>query len=934
MHEVNAELGAARLREVLRVRGCAAGVAVATVGAAGLAGWVFDLSVLKSVSADWVSMKANTAVGFILLGMAIALLGAYPHSRRAGAAARALAGVAAAIGLLTLGEYVTGWDLGIDELLFADELTPVETAFPGRMAIATALGFVCLGVAVQWVDARGGFPAAARALAIATALIAALALLEYLYGVRIVIGVTLHTRMAVHTTLAFLAGAAGLVMVRPPLRVLDLLSGASGAGFMLRRLLPAAVVIPVLLGWIRLWGQHQGWYGMEFGLALVVIGNVAFLGALIGWSALELHGREEERDRAEQRFAATFEQAAVGIAQESPDGRLLLVNAKLCAIVGYDRDELLSKSCAELTHPDDLADELERRHQLLAGTRDTITLEKRCFCKDQSTVWVSVTSSLVRTATGAPEYFISVVEDISRRKLVEETLRTAEVRLRSLYESNLAGVALMDPEGAILDANPAFMAIVGCNREDVRDGRLRLGEITPPEHRARDESALAQLREGKAVPPWEKELIRKDGSHVPVLTGVSRMSDATGSLVAFVLDLSERRRLEDQLRQAQRMEVIGRLAGGVAHDFNNLLTPVLAYSQMLLDRTPPEDPSRIDLEEILHSAERGAALTRQLLAFSRKQVLQPRVLDLNPLIQETTNLLKSLIGEDIELRLFLTPDLHRVNVDPGQIEQVLMNLATNARDAMPRGGTLTIETSNVVLDAAYASSHPEVARGDYVLVAVSDTGTGIDRHSLARLFEPFFTTKEVGRGTGLGLATVYGIVKQSRGHIATYSEVGRGSTFKIYLPRTTAEADSAVEEAPAPTVVRGIETLLVAEDDDALRVLIAKVLGDLGYTVLQATSGESALMLAKQHLGTIDLLITDVIMPGMSGRELTQQVKVTRPALRVLYISGYTENAIVHHGVLDEGTELLEKPFTPTSLARRVRSILDRPWGSAPERSA
>ncbi len=934
MHELDTKPEAERLREVLRVRGCAAGLAVAAIGAAGLAGWVFDLSVLKSVSADWVSMKANTAVGFVLLGMAIALLGVYPHSRRARAAARALAGVAAAIGLLTLGEYVTGDDLGIDELLFADEPTPVETTFPGRMAFVTALGLVFLGAAVQWVDARGGLPAAARALAVVTALIAAFALLEYLYGPRISIGVALHTRMAVHTTLAFLAGAAGLVMVRPSLRVLDLLSGDGAASFMLRRLLPAAIAIPVIFGWIRLWGQQQGWYGMEFGLALVVIGSVSILGALIGWSALEIHGREEERDRAEQRFAATFEQAAVGIAHESPDGRLLLVNAKLCAIVGYDRDELLSKSCAELTHPDDLAGEIERRQQLLAGTCDTITLEKRCFRKDRSTVWVSVTSSLVRATTGAPDYFISVVEDISRRKLGEETLRTAEARMRSLHESNLAGVVLTDPEGAILDANPAFMATVGCNREDVRDGRLRLGELTAPEHRERDESALAQLREGKTVPPWEKELIRKDGSRVPVLTGVSRMSDANGSLVAFVLDLSERRRLEEQLRQAQRMEVVGRLAGGVAHDFNNLLTPILAYSQILLDRTPPGDPSRIDLEEILHSAERGAALTRQLLAFSRKQMLQPRVLDLNPLIQETTNLLKSLIGEDIELRLFLTPDLHRVNVDPGQVEQVLMNLATNARDAMPRGGTLTIETSNVVLDAAYASSHPEVTPGDFVLVAVSDTGTGIDKRSLARLFEPFFTTKEVGRGTGLGLATVYGIVKQSRGHIATYSEVGRGSTFKIYLPRTTAEADAAVEEAPVPTVVRGIETLLMAEDDDALRTLITKVLEGLGYSVLAAASGESALMLAKQHLGTIDLLITDVVMPGMSGRELAQQIKAARPALRVLYISGYTENAIVHHGVLDEGTELLEKPFTPTSLARRVRSILDRPWSPTPKRSA
>ena len=416
----------------------------------------------------------------------------------------------------------------------------------------------------------------------------------------------------------------------------------------------------------------------------------------------------------------------------------------------------------------------------------------------------------------------------------------------------------------------------------------------------------------------------KQGATDYLLKGhIMRLCQAVTRAVHEAKEREERTRLETQLIQAQKMEAIGQLAGGVAHDFNNLLTAILGFADIALKRVGSKDPLTDDLGQIRNAGQRASELTRQLLAFSRKQIIAPRVVDLNTVVHGMEKLLRRVIGEDIDLITVLNPHLGRVKADVGQLEQVIMNLAVNARDAMPQGGKITIKSADADLDEAYARSHVAVKPGPYVMLAVSDTGCGMDKATLARLFEPFFTTKDKGKGTGLGLSTVYGIVKQSNGNIWVYSEPGQGSTFKIYLPR--------VEEplaAPRPGDVRksaagGSEVILVVEDDEMVRNLARVVLRQVGYAVLEAGNGDEALRLCEKHPGRIHLLLTDVIMPQMGGRELARRLKQLRPDLRIVFFSGYTSNAIVHHGILESGLAFLQKPFTLDALTQKVRAVLD-----------
>jgi PAS domain S-box-containing protein len=514
----------------------------------------------------------------------------------------------------------------------------------------------------------------------------------------------------------------------------------------------------------------------------------------------------------------------------------------------------------------------------------------------------------------------------AERAAAEAALRRNEQRFRALVEHSWDAIALFGSDGSILYGSPATTRILGYDLTEFV--QLNALELIHAEDR---DVVVGRLTESMANPGGRVDVAarvrHKDGSW-RFLEGVftNLLDDpSVGAIVNNYRDATERRSLESQVIQAQKMEAVGRLAGGVAHDFNNILTAIGGYTDLLLEDLPLDDPRRLDVDEIHRAADRAAALTQQLLAFSRRQVLQPKVIDLNALVSNVERLLRRLLGEDVLLATALASDVGRVRADPGQLEQVIVNLAVNSRDAMPGGGRLTIETSNVDLDAAYAAEHRTVVPGRFVVIAVSDTGSGMSADTQSHMFEPFFTTKEVGKGTGLGLATAYGIVKQSGGSIWVYSELGHGTTIKVYLPRV----DEPPEPLPAPAItdpasLRGSETILVVEDEPAVRSVARQVLARQGYTVLEAPDGQTALTMIAAGGPRVDLVLTDVVMPGMSGRALADQLARRCPGLRVLFMSGYTDDAIVRHGMLEPGLAYLQKPFRPDALAQKVREVLNR----------
>jgi two-component system, cell cycle sensor histidine kinase and response regulator CckA len=512
--------------------------------------------------------------------------------------------------------------------------------------------------------------------------------------------------------------------------------------------------------------------------------------------------------------------------------------------------------------------------------------------------------------------------DVTDRRRAEEKLR----KLSSAVEQAADIVVITDREGRIEYVNPAFELLTGYTREEAVGQNPRLLKSGTQDARFYQEMWQTILR-GEV---YRGVMInrKKNGELYYAEKTITPVRDFEGRITHFISndrDITERRKLEEQLLQVQKMDAIGQLAGGVAHDFNNLLMVISSYAELMMDTLAPDTALRHHGEEILKASRRAADLTRQLLTFSRKQVQVLRVLDLNHVLQDICQTLPRLIGEDMQLSLQLGKQLWPIKADPVQVEQIVMNLATNARDAMPHGGQLTLETRNVELDEDYCRVHPEAAPGEHILLAVSDSGAGINPAILPRIFEPFFTTKEKGKGTGLGLATIYGIVKQSGGHITVHSEAGAGSTFNIFLPRAPADA-AGLEQAPRSSQqLDGSETVLLVEDEDAVRESEREYLEQHGYTVLAAANGPAALELAASCGREIQLLVSDVVMPKMSGSELGEQLVARRPGLKVLYVSGYAENTVLQHGLADLGSRFLQKPFTLKALAAKIREVLDTP---------
>ncbi|HEU5260212.1 MAG TPA: response regulator [Gemmatimonadales bacterium] len=546
---------------------------------------------------------------------------------------------------------------------------------------------------------------------------------------------------------------------------------------------------------------------------------------------------------------------------------------------------------------------------------------------------ISEEQAVATMKAGASDYFakgqlkrlLPAIARELREAKGRAALRVSEASHGTLVEHAPVGIYRSSPEGRFLSVNAALVRILGYDSAaEVLQLDMTREVYADPTERQRllDRDTYTDREYDEVEATWK----RRDGSLLSVQLSVRAVRNAARHVEyyeTFVRDVTEQRRLQQQLVQAQKMEAVGRLAGGIAHDFNNLLTVITSYSDLLLEDLGRDDPKRDDVEQVRKAAEGAASLTRQLLAFSRQQVLEPRVVDLNVVVGGLRKMLQRVIGEDVEFATTLAPDLRAVRADVGQLEQVLMNLAVNARDAMPTGGKLTIETANVELDTDYTRKHHPAAAGHFVMLAVSDTGVGMDEATKARIFEPFFTTKGPGKGTGLGLATVYGIVKQSGGFVWVYSEPGHGTSFKIYLPRLDEPVDQGATSPAAAGVPRGTETVLVVEDAAAVRAVTRQVLERQGYTILEAPNGAAALHLAATHHGPIHLLLTDVVMPALSGRPLAERLTQLRPETRVLYTSGYTDDSIVRHGILEPGIAYLQKPFTPASLARKVRDVLD-----------
>jgi len=623
------------------------------------------------------------------------------------------------------------------------------------------------------------------------------------------------------------------------------------------------------------------------------------------------------------------------------DGTIVQVNSQAQDLFGYDRHELLGQK-VEMLVPESFRHQHHHHRENFVETPKTrrmgADLDLYGRRRNGSEFPVEISLSPVSTENGT--FVLSAIRDISDRKRIAEELRRANEELHRRtteqlgeYRSKLAliidssedAILSKDLSGIITSWNRGAEHIYGYRAEEVIGRHISL--LTPSDRPDEISEILEKIARGETIEHYQSVRVTKDGRRLDLSISVSPLRDATGEIIgasAIARDVTAQKRAEGQLRQAQKMEAIGRLAGGVAHDFNNILAIINACTEFLRDRIDPvSEPSRY-VENIKKATERGSALTKQLLAFSRTSTIQPRLLDVNERLHDISKLLRPLLGDDVEILIVPRSASVIVEADPGQLDQIVVNLAVNARDAMPRGGKFILETGVVRLDKGFAEQHQALAPGKYVLLAVSDTGIGMDETTISRIFEPFFTTKEVGKGTGLGLATVYGIVKQNAGHIIVYSEPGKGTTFKIYLP--SADHKIGLASRPEPETAspkREGTTILLVEDDEIMRSLTRQLLQEHGYSVVEANDGKSALEWVQSHPGAIDLVLTDVVMRHMSGPELVERLNASHPTLRVVYMSGYTGELIAEREVLKRGITLLEKPFTRTALLNTLHTALE-----------
>ena len=909
------------------------------IAALAVTGWLTGQLRLASIADGLPPEKANAALAFVLLGAAL-LLRAGSHDRRRAAVGTGLAIAAGCIGLATFAEYATGVNLGIDELIVVDRSGVGPD--PGRMAtlITVAISMMA-GSAV--LHGRAGSAGQLRWLLALGAFVAGyFSLLGLSFGaLELVTAFGLGPEIALPAALSALAlGLAGLACCHTPSPTSILLSSTPGARIA-RGVVTAGMVGLPAVGWLSRLGQDTGLFASEFGTVVMVATGgmvIAIVGLWAGTWADRFQQAEkltlEQAHESEGRYRGLLEAAPDAMVVVNGAGEIVLLNLRAEKQFGYHRDELVGQAVTNII-PEGfaerlIADDLRSTEAALAQVIGT-GIELVALRKDGTEFPIEMMLSPLKSAEGI--LVTAAIRDITTRKHAEEELQEAE---RELHRTN-----------QLLETTQAVARLGGWELDVVHDTLFwtdetyRIHEISPaeysptvataigfyaPESRPFITAAVQDAIERGTPYDLDLDLITATGRRISVrATGIATMEQGRTTKITGVFhDVTERKRIEAQLSQSQRLEAVGQLAGGIAHDFNNLLTAIRGYSELAQRGLEEDDPRRSDIDEVIANADRAAALTRQLLAFSRRQVLQPEVLDPAAIVEGVVPMLRRLLGEHVELTTHTAPGLGGVKVDPNQLEQVIVNLAVNARDAMPDGGKLAIELSNFEFDAPYVAAHAAAVPGLYVLLAVSDTGIGMDEETRVRIFEPFFTTKELGKGTGMGLATVYGIVKQSGGFIYVYSELLYGTTFRIYLPRVTEERPAAVAGTPgARPSSSGTETILLVEDEPAVRGFARRTLEEQGYTVLEAASGADALSIVASYAGPIALLITDIVMPGLQGPQLAEQLTAARPELRTLYVSGFAESSVIHHGVPDHGVAFLPKPFSAETLSRAVRRVID-----------